>query len=177
MCSSRSARQRVRSNLKVQKLPPGPLPPFDVPHEVRPVIRPDSTSFPAGVRIVDAAVEPARVEAEWIRDVQRDPLLRLRIQDEQRIGVRSGGHRHVLAETERVVLIDPVVIMKFGGNVGPLQLRTRGLIERPALRALVPFFYVRAAEDLALPAIEAGQMAARGERPPDPAVASDVDAA
>ena len=57
------------------------------------------------------------------------------------------------------------------------QLRAGRLIERPAFAALAAVDLRRAVQVLALAHVEAGEMAARGERRPDDAVAVDVHAA
>src|SRR5687768_11615294 len=81
--SASSAREGVGPQLEFHQLALGALAAFDVPHEVRAVIRIEPATFPAAVRIVDASVEPARIEAERIRHTQRRPLLLLRIQHQQ----------------------------------------------------------------------------------------------
>src|SRR5437764_759535 len=101
--------ERIRTNLELYQLSPRSLAPFDMPHEMCAVIRVEGAAFPAAVRIVDAAVEAARVEPERIRDAQRDPFFRLQVQHEQRVGIRSGRDRRVRAEAADVVLVDPVV--------------------------------------------------------------------
>ena len=73
--------------------------------------------------------------------------------------------------------IHPVVIVEVGRNVRALQLRTVGLIQRPAFLALAAVGLLRTGQVLALAHVEAGQMAAGGQRRPDDAVAVDVDTA
>src|SRR5215510_10049830 len=53
------ARQRVRSDLELRDLAFRPFAALDVPHEMRPVVRVQRATFPAGVGIVDPAVHPA----------------------------------------------------------------------------------------------------------------------
>src|SRR6185436_13375397 len=84
----RSTSERVRPDLELDDLSFRALPALDVPDEVRAVVRVQATPLPSGAGIVDAAVHAARVEAEGIRHPQRDPLARLRIQREQRVGIR-----------------------------------------------------------------------------------------
>src|SRR5262249_47046777 len=62
-------------------------------------------------------------------------------------------------------------------NVGALQLRSGGLIERPPFRALAAVDLLRSAHVLALADVEARQVAGGGETGPHHAVAVDVDAA
>src|SRR5262245_25034161 len=73
--------QRVGTHLELHEFSLRALPSLDVPHEVRAVVGVERAPFPTCIRIVDASVEPARVEAERIRHAQRRPLLRLRIED------------------------------------------------------------------------------------------------
>src|SRR5437762_5384619 len=103
-------RERIRPNLEVHDLAFGPLAPFHVPDEVRAVVRPESAALPPGVRIVDASVHAARIEAKGVRHAQRRPFSRLGIEGEQRIRVRSGGERRVDAESRAVCPIHPVVL-------------------------------------------------------------------
>src|SRR5215831_915247 len=77
---------------------------------------PQPAPFPAGLRIVDAAVDRLRVEAERVRNTEDRPLARIariacdrRLQREQRAAFVAGRDLHVVAETERVVLVGPVV--------------------------------------------------------------------
>src|SRR5262245_22515271 len=121
------AREWIRPHLELHELALGPLTAFDVPHEVRAVVGVERATFPAGLWIVDAAVEPARIEPQWIRHAQSRPLLRLRIENQEGIGVRSGRDRFVLTHAERVVLVDPVEVVEVGGDVGAAQFRAVGL--------------------------------------------------
>ena len=144
-----------------------PLPPLAVPVRHRVVAAPQAAALPAGVGIVDAPVEAARVEAERIRHAHDDPLAALRKQREQRVGTAAAGHRHVRAEAERVELIDPVVVVEVGvGRPGhPAHPGTRGGVQRPALRAVLARG-VGSVQDRALAAVEARQVAAAAERGP-----------
>src|SRR5687768_13212674 len=72
-----SACQRIGPHLELHQLALGPLAAFDVPHEVRAVVGVERAALPAAVGVVDAAVEPAGVEAERIRNAQRHPAPRL----------------------------------------------------------------------------------------------------
>jgi hypothetical protein len=55
--------------------------------------RPQSSSLPTRVRIVDPAVHPLGVEAEWIGDAQDDPLAVF--EREQGLGFIAGVDRDV----------------------------------------------------------------------------------
>src|SRR5688572_23047982 len=74
-------RQRIRTHLELDELALRPHAAFDVPHVVRAVVGVESAALPAGARVVDAAVHPARIEPERVRHAHRHPLARLRIQD------------------------------------------------------------------------------------------------
>ncbi len=89
----------------------------------------------------------------------------------------GGRHRDVLAEPERVVLVDPGVVARLRRCCRrALEARARIAVERPALGAVIAG-RVRAVERaLALAAIEAHEAAAR-RRAPDDAVLVDVAAA
>ena len=102
--------------------------------------RPHPAALPTRVRVVDPAVKPATVKAERIGHPHLDPLTRLRNQRKQRVRGRAGGNGDVLTQTERVELVDPVVIVviRVGGHLHALQPRTRRLIERPPFGAMLP---------------------------------------
>src|SRR5687768_12354209 len=138
--------KRIVADLELHHLALGPLAAFDVPHEVGAVVRPQGATLPPGLRIVDARVHAARVEAERIRHAQRDPLTRLRIEHQQRVGVRSVGQRRVSAEAHHVMPIHPVVIVEVGWDVRAFERRSVRLIERPALRAVRAVELPRAGE-------------------------------
>src|SRR5512140_1919515 len=69
-----SVRQRIGPQLEVRDLRPLALPALLMPRRLLVVPRPESPAFPAGFRVVDAAVEPAREEPERIRHAQHDEL-------------------------------------------------------------------------------------------------------
>src|SRR4051794_6623711 len=72
--SNRSLRQRVRSHLEVHGQWPAAKAAFAQPWRAVAARAPQSTALPAGIRIVDAPVEPLGVEAHGIRDAQHDHL-------------------------------------------------------------------------------------------------------
>src|SRR5215471_20190114 len=124
---------------------------------------PDAAAFPAAVRVVDAAVKGLGVEAHRIGHYEVDHLAVL--ESDQRLVLVAGGERRVVAEAERVVLIDPGVVARFrraGARIAG-ELRARERIERPALGAVLAVAHGRPVQDLALAAVERGQVAA-GER-------------
>src|SRR5580704_608114 len=85
---------------------------------------PEAAPLPPGVRIVDPAVEPLSVEAYGIGDADRDELAVL----ERHESIVQVCRRDwdVLAEPDRVVLVDPGVIARFGAVLAQaLEARTR----------------------------------------------------
>ena len=95
---------------------------------------PDSFAFPAGLRIVDAAVHPFGEEAQRIGHAQ-DHELPVHQRD-QRIGGVAGDDGRVLAQAQRVELIHPVVIMRVGaaGILHVLEVRARASDKASSLR-------------------------------------------
>ena len=101
-----------------------PLPP-SISHGVRsPLAAHSPRPFQPAVRIVDAAVEALGVEPDRIRHAQHDhPAVRV---GDQAVVQVAGRHRHVVAEAERVVLIDPRVIARLGAVLADaLEARAR----------------------------------------------------
>src|SRR5262249_26962514 len=90
---------------------------------------------------------------------------------------RAVGDGNVLAQTQRVELIDPVVIVeiRIGGH-RRFELWSRPGGERPALPT-PPSGCFPAAPDLAVASVGPCDMTAAAERVPDQAVPIDVDAA
>src|SRR3954468_20244178 len=72
---------------------------------------PEATPFPAAVRVVDAAVDPFRVGPHRIRHADGYPLSILERQ--VTIGFIPCRNRRIVAEAERVALIDPCEIAAF----------------------------------------------------------------
>src|SRR4051794_38386894 len=95
-------RQGIRPDLEVHDFALGPFPAFDVPYEVGAVIRPEPSAFPSAVRVVDAAVHAARIEAERIGNAELDPFFRLRVERQQRIRIGSRRERRVRTEARDV---------------------------------------------------------------------------
>ena len=141
-----------------------PLPP-SMSHGVRsPLVRPQAAALPAGVRIVDAAIEALGIEAHRVGDAQHDHLAVLE-RDKAVVEV-GGGHRNVLAEPERVVLIDPGVVARLGAVVADaFEAGARILVERPALGAVIAGRLRSVERTLALAPVEAAEMAARRATP------------
>src|SRR6266446_7136321 len=116
------------------------------------ILRPQAPSLPTGAHVVDAPVEILGEEAHRIRHADRDPFAA----DErvQRVGIVARGDGNVFAQAERVVLIDPDVIGRFGGcagrALGYVELRPRHLIELEAFRAEILRIRERSPGELAL---------------------------
>src|SRR5579864_8670676 len=137
--------------------------------------RPQPPRLPPAIWIVDPTVEPLRVEAHRIRHAQDDPFAVDKRQ--QRVVLVPGRNRHVIAETKRVVLIDPSVVARLGAVLADaVKAGTGILVERPALGASIPGRVRSVERTLAFAAIEAAEMAA-AERHPDHALAVDIAAA
>src|SRR5262249_34824560 len=136
---------------------------------------PQAAAFPASVGVVDAAVEALGVEAGGVRHLQGDHLAVLE-GDEAVIEVRR-RHRHICAEAEGVVLVDPGVVARLRAVLAEAaEAGARILVERPALWAVIAGCGRPVERAFALAAVEAADVAAR-ERHPDDALAVDVRAA
>src|ERR1051326_1863287 len=131
-----SIRDRRRPQLEVHDHRRHALAAFLVPRRAVAARGPQAAGFPAAVGIVDAAVEALGVEAGRIRHLERDHLT-ARIGDQAVVEI-AGGDRHVLAEPERVVLIDPGVVARFGAVIAEAgEARARVFVERPAFRTML----------------------------------------
>src|SRR5262249_16717337 len=136
---------------------------------------PQTAAFPARAGVVDAPVQPLDVEAERVRDAQQDHLAVLERHDAV-LKVR-GRHRHVLAEAERIVLVDPAVIAGLCAiRADAFEAGAGILIEGPAFGAVIAGCFRSIERALALAAIEAADVTAR-QRYPDYALAVDIAAA
>src|SRR5215468_8197027 len=103
------------------------------------VRRPQTTALPAAIRIVDAAIDPLGEEAERIGYPHVDPLA-VNESHQRFVGV-AGGHRYVVAEAERILLVDPGVVAGFSaaafGDIAELRAWERG--QRPAFWTQLAF--------------------------------------
>src|ERR1700741_1823092 len=83
---------------------------FDQPGRPIAARGPQAAALPAGIWIVDTAVESLGIEAERIG---HPPGYHLAVfERDQSVHEIGGRHRHVLAEAERVVLIDPAGVAR-----------------------------------------------------------------
>src|SRR5262245_14841761 len=129
-------RQRIRPDLELHHLRQRALAALEMKRSALAVSRPDAAPFPAGVGIVDASVHALRIKPERVGHAHVHPLA-VNQREDRLVGV-SGGHRRIGAEARHVELIDPGVIARLDAArlFEILELRTRELIERPALRTM-----------------------------------------
>src|SRR3954463_16014135 len=167
-------RQRIRPQLDMHGARAGAFAAFHQPGRAITARAPEAAALPAGIWIVDAAVEALGVVAHRIRDADHHHLAVLQ-GDEAVVQVRR-RHRHVLAEPEGVVLVDPGVIARLGARLLALESRPRVAVERPAFGAVLAGGLGAVERRLALTPVE-GHQAAVGGRAPRHAVLVDVAAA
>src|SRR4051812_38596519 len=170
-------RQRIRTQLELHQLRHVALADaFAMEWRAVAGAGPYAAAFPARVRVVDATVKRLGVEAHRIGDDHVDHLAIL--ERDQRLVLVAGRERGVLAEAERVVLVDPGVVARFrraGARIAG-ELRSWERIERPALGAMLAVADGRPVQDLTLAAVERGHVTAR-ERHPHHVVGVDIHAA
>src|SRR5262245_32431708 len=135
-CGLKLLRERIGPQLEVRGERLVTLAAFNEPRRAIAVGCPQASPLPACLWIVDAAVEALCVKADRIRHAQDDHAA-VRVGDDAVVEI-PGGHRHVVAEAEGVVLIDPRVVARFGAVV-PDALETGAgiFVERPALGAVI----------------------------------------
>src|SRR5262245_51248500 len=151
-------RKRVRAKLEVHDDRLLALPTFHEPRRAVAAGRPEAAPLPAGCRVVDATIEALGVEAERVRNAQHHHLAVL--ERDQAVVEVAGRHRHVLAEAERVVLVDPRVVARLGAVLADaLEARARILIEAPALGAVITGGRRPVERSLALAPVEAADVA------------------
>src|SRR5882672_2899695 len=173
-------RQRIGTQLEVHDLAGLALAAFDVSRGAVGEGGPQALTLPTRARIVDASVHALGKIADRVRNAQNRPLAVH--QSSKPVAFIGGGDRNVLAETQGVVLVDPVVIGRFRARTRlPLHgvdFRSGHLIEVPAFRTDVLRVCRCRTVQLALAesAIEAREVSARQHRPND-AVAGNVVAA
>src|SRR6266550_4885793 len=131
----RSLRQWIRPQLDVHGARARALAALHQPGCAVAVGAPQPAALPATIRIVDAAVEALGVETHRIRDADRHHLPVL--ERDEAVAQVCGRHRNVLAEPERIVLVDPGVVARFHARRLALEARAGIAIERPALWAMV----------------------------------------
>src|SRR5947208_16136996 len=134
---ARLVRQRIGPQLEVRRERLRPFAALDQPRRAVAVCGPQPTALPARIRIVDAAVEALRIEAERIRNADRHHLAVL-VQRHQAVHQVGGRHRNVVAKAEGVVLVDPRIVARLGAVLAnAFEARPRVLVELPAFWAVV----------------------------------------
>src|SRR5258705_13968406 len=143
--------------------------------------REEALTLPTRIGVVDAPIHALGVIAHRVGNAHDDPFPVH--QSLQRVGLTGRRDRYVLAEAQRILLVDPHRVRRFGGcayrALGKVfELWAWQWIEMPAFRANILCVSRNWAVQLALahPAIEARRVAAR-EREPDDAIACDAHAA
>src|SRR5262245_53026155 len=160
----RSVCQRVRTDLNVYGARARALAAFHQPGRAVAAGAPEPAAFPAGIRIVDAPVEALRIEAHRVRDAHQDHLAVF--QRHKTVIEIGGGDRDVLAETERVVLVDPGVITGFDALVlEAFEARAGIFVELPSLRAVITGRGWAIQRALAQPPVKTDKMATRLRAP------------
>src|SRR5262245_24484818 len=158
-------RQRVGTHLNVNRDRRHALAAFLEPRRPVALRRPQTSAFPAGLRIVDACIESLGIEAERVGDPQQYHLAV--DQGGEAVILIGGRDRHVAAEADRVMLIDPGVVARLGAVVAnALESRSRIFVEAPSLRAVIAGRGRSVQRSFAFCAIEAADMAT-GERNPE----------
>ena len=125
MCGRALIRQRIRTNLNVIHRADVSFREFG---QVRTIRRPDAAALPTGLWIIDAAVEPARVERHRIRHAEDGERFFLGVKDKHGVGSRPGDDYRILAHSERVELIYPKEVGIFGAagfHASARKLRSR----------------------------------------------------
>src|SRR5579872_84356 len=170
--------QRIRPQLELHGLAGCALAAFEVPRSARGIRGPESLALPAGFRIIDAAVQALGEEAHRVGNSHHQELSGLGIERFESVHLVAGGDRSILAEAERVELVDPVVVVGVHAAVfrRALEARTGRAIERPTFWAVLAGGGRAVQRALALAAVKAGEVAA-GENGPDDSVTGDVHTA
>src|SRR5207244_5351718 len=167
--------QRIGPDLDMHGARPGAFAALHQPWNAIAARAPEPAALPAGIRIIDAAVETFGKKAQRIGHAQHDHLAVL--EGDETVVEVGGGDRNILAEADRVVMIDPGVIARLGARVlEPFEARARIFEIREALRAVVAGRVRAVQRVLAFLAIESDQAAVRA-RAPEHAVPVDVSAA
>src|SRR5580704_13095477 len=131
--TARSIRQRARSDLEMHRHRRHAEAAFLMPGHAVAARGPKPAAFPADLWIVDAAVEALGVEAGRVGHFHGDHLA-FGVGDHAVVEI-AGRDRDVVAEPQRVVLVDPGVIARLGRVVAEtFKAGSRILVERPAFR-------------------------------------------
>ena len=97
---------------------------------------PEPAAFPAGIRVVDAAIESLTVEAQGVRHAERNELtVNKRVHAVEQV---AGRDRHVVAEAGCVVLVDPGVVTRLDAEFREVVEPGAGQsVQRPSLRTVI----------------------------------------
>ena len=153
-------------NWKCTTIGLAPLPP-SFNHGARsPLVVHRPRPFPSSLRIVDAPVETLRVKAHRVGHAQDDHLAVFH--GDQAVVQVAGGHGHVFAKAEGVVLVDPGIVTRLGAIIAEtFKARSGILIKRPTFGAMIAGRFWPVERAFAFPAIETTQVAARQGHPDD----------
>src|ERR1700686_5163954 len=155
-----SVRQRIGPKLDVHGTRHRTLAAFLEPGRAVAIRAPQTAPFPPGVGIVDTPVKTLGVEAERIGNPDRDHLAVL--QRHEAVTEIGGGHRYVLAKSERVVLVDPGVIARLGTILTDAFKARAGIpIDCPAFRTMIAGGVRPIERAFALAAVKAAEVTTR----------------
>src|SRR5437879_465672 len=157
-------RQRVRPQLDLHRLVAHLLAALVVEQRAGARGGPQGAAFPAGLRVVDAAVDVLREQARGIGQPEREELAVGERVD--RVAQVAHRDRHVPAEAQDAEPVHPDVVARLGaaGRAHVAQLRPGERVERPALGAMLSC-RLRPVQHPALAAVERAEMAARARHP------------
>src|SRR6478752_2740109 len=161
---NRSVSQRIRADLDMNGPRARALAAFHQPRRAIAIGAPESAALPACIGIVNAPVEPFGIETQGIRDAQHDHLAVL--QGHEAVIEVGRGDRNVLAEPNRVVLIDPGVVARLDALVlEALKSRARISVELPAFGAMIACCVGTVERCLAEASVETHKVSARFRTP------------
>src|ERR1035438_1729674 len=125
---------------------------------------PEPAALPARVGVVDAPVEALGKEAQGVGDAHHDHLAVL--QRHESVVEVGGGNRNVLAQAQRVVLVDPGVVARLRAGVfEALEARARIPVIGETFLAVITSRIRPVERALALAAVETDQRAVRARTP------------
>src|SRR4029077_3584180 len=97
---------------------------------------PQTPALPSGIRIVDARIETLGKKTDRVRDSQHHHLPVL--QGNEAVIKIGSGDRDILAETDRVVVIDPCPVARLGARIfEAFKPRARIFVEGKAFRTVI----------------------------------------
>src|ERR1017187_4906465 len=118
---------------------------------------PDAPSLPTCFGIVDASLDALGIEAQRIRNAQRDELAAH--QGVDAVEEIAGRNRNVCAQAQGVVLIDPGVVARLDAGLGHVgEARAGQAVETPAFRTVIAGRRGAVERTAALAPVEAAQV-------------------